>query len=280
MGGASSVPRGRKAGESEMKQKTKFAVVTKSIERFNAISGCFAHEDVQLRRFDDDLQLTRELHREECGAVLYDADAGLEPRRPLFAWRACQGERRVPLLVFGRFADRDALTAAFDAGADDVVGYPFDIDELVVRTQHLIRRGGHVPPDGRITCGPYQLDQRVGMVWLRGAPLSLTAREFAIAWLLFSKAGEYVSRRQIAGAVWGCDESLVDRTLGQHVYKLRKKLGLDAASAGVQLRTVYGRGYRVEEAVPMPRAGHTVDVIGADGAPQEASNGAACTAAA
>ena len=82
---------------------------------------------------------------------------------------------------------------------------------------------------------------------MEGEPIRLTTREFAIAWLLFSRPGEYASRRHIAGAVWSSSEDIVGRTLEQHIYKLRKKLDL-SGQHGIHLRTMYAHGYRVEMA--------------------------------
>jgi DNA-binding response OmpR family regulator len=75
----------------------------------------------------------------------------------------------------------------------------------------------------------------------------LTPREFAVAWLLFSHDGQYVSRRQIAGAVWSSSEDIIGRSLEQHIYKLRKKLELQGAH-GCRLQTMYAHGYRIEVA--------------------------------
>ncbi len=77
--------------------------------------------------------------------------------------------------------------------------------------------------------------------------IDLTPREFAVAWILFSRCGEYVSRRQMAGAVWSSSDDIVGRTLEQHIYKLRKKLELNG-TRGVQLRAVYARGYQLDVA--------------------------------
>ncbi|PQV53170.1 DNA-binding response OmpR family regulator [Paraburkholderia sp. BL21I4N1] len=226
----------------------KFAVMTTSSSLFNLICQCFHDEAIECCRFLDDVALSRAIYREDYHAILVDAATGIDATRAVFARRACYGDRRAPLIVIGAFADRDSIERAFEIGADDVVLSPIDRGELEARTYQALRRFQSPTPvqsEDWAELGPYRLDRRTGTVLVDDQEIRLTVREFAIAWLLFSRAGEYVSRRQIAGAIWSSTEDIVGRTLEQHIYKLRKKLALNGAS-GVQLRTMYAHGYRVE----------------------------------
>ncbi|WP_260858222.1 response regulator transcription factor [Paraburkholderia sp. BCC1885] len=226
----------------------KFAVMTTNSNLFNLICQSFGDDTIECCRFHDDVALSRAIYREDYHAILVDAATGIDSTRAVFARRACYGDRRAPLIVVGSFADRDSIERAFEAGADDVVLSPVDRSELAVRTLLALRRFQSTPAaptEDSAALGPYKLDRRAGVVLVNERIVRLTVREFAIAWLLFSRAGEYVSRRQIAGAIWSSTEDIVGRTLEQHIYKLRKKLGLNGSS-GVQLRTMYAHGYRVE----------------------------------
>lgn len=141
-----------------------------------------------------------------------------------------------------RLRARD-IQQIFRAGADDVVLHPFDLSELHARTHALLWRSGALGHHRRqIQLGQCVLDKATRAGSLNGEPVRLTCNEFTMAWLLFSKVGECLSRKQIAGAVWGCAEDIVARPLEQHIYRLRKKLLLDGG-AGLRLRTVYARGY-------------------------------------
>ena len=99
-------------------------------------------------------------------------------------------------------------------------------------------------PSVRIAVGPYRFCRLTRTATLHDTPIRLTAREFATAWLLFSSAGAFLSRQQIASAVWGTEANVAERSIEQHVYKLRKKLGFGEAT-GVELKTVYARGYQL-----------------------------------
>jgi DNA-binding response OmpR family regulator len=238
----------------------KFAVLTTNGNLFNRICQCFsdfsdiapasttADEAIECRRFRDDTALSRAIARDDYDVIFVDASSGIESMRAALAHRACYDDRRAALIFVGDFADRSSIERAFGAGADDIVMAPLNPGELAARTRLALRRIQSDSPahvDDSLTLGAYRLDRRASVVQIHERSVRLTVREFAITWLLFSRAGEYVSRKQIAGAIWGSTEDIVGRTLEQHIYKLRKKLDLNG-TAGVQLRTRYAHGYRVE----------------------------------
>lgn len=226
----------------------KLAVMTQNTALFQLISRCFEPDGATCTRFSDDMAFARAVYRDEFSAILIDAETGMNPMRPVFARRSCYADRRAPLIVVGAREDRSTIAHLFDAGADDVVLFPVNAYELTLRVHLALRRHQPAQPgtDGdRLSCGRYMLDRRTCTVWIDEEAVRLTSREFAIVWLLCTTPGEYVSRRQIAGAVWSSAEDIVGRSLEQHIYKLRKKLKLDG-SHGMRLRTMYAHGYRVE----------------------------------
>ncbi|MFM0170877.1 response regulator transcription factor [Paraburkholderia sediminicola] len=233
----------------------KLAILTRNADLFRLICECFV--SATCTKFADDLTLARALYRDEYSAIIIDADTGVNALRPVLARRACYADRRAPLIVVGAKEDRHSIAQLLDAGADDVVLAPIDTRELALRVYLAWR---HFSPaetaelGDHLERGVYRFDRHACSVFVSGEQLHLTPREFAIAWLLFLHAGEYVSRRQIASNVWGDQEDIVRRTLEQHIYKLRKKLGLDGRH-GATLRTMYAHGYRVEivEAVVRPQ---------------------------
>ncbi|HVW50630.1 MAG TPA: response regulator transcription factor [Trinickia sp.] len=224
------------------------AVMTQDAALFSLICQCLEAEGTQCSRFDNHVALARAVYREDYGAILVDAAAGIDPMLPVLARRACYADRRAPLIVVGASDDRNSIAQLVDAGADDVVLSPIDPRELALRVHIALRRFQPAQPGDADDCleyGAYRLDRRSCTVFVEGEPIRLTTREFAIAWLLFSRPGEYASRRHIAGAVWSSSEDIVGRTLEQHIYKLRKKLDL-SGQHGIHLRTMYAHGYRVE----------------------------------
>ncbi|MET0383957.1 MAG: response regulator transcription factor [Burkholderiaceae bacterium] len=235
------------------------AIISTRVNVFDSLSQSLSVGGSNCIRFDDGLQLARAALRQGFDVVLLDAWAGLDAVRPAFdRCRRLPGQP-VPVVLVGLSADGADLELAFELGVDDVVTAPIDDAELVARTRCAARRAhpALMRLDDQIVCGAHRLDRGTGTAFVDGEPIPLAGREFALAWLLFSRPGTLVTRREIACEVWLSSEDIVGRTLEQHVYKLRKKLRLHGAY-GAQLSTHYALGYRLEVApdcAPPPRAG-------------------------
>jgi two-component system response regulator QseB len=146
----------------------------------------------------------------------------------------------VPVLVL---TARDAVSdrvAGLNAGADDYVLKPFDMQELVARIHALIRRHG-----GRLSAqhiiGALVVDPARQTVSLRGDPVAVSPREFAVLEALVRKPGTVLSRQALEEAVYGWQEEVASNAIEVHLHHLRRKLG-----AGV-IENIRGVGYRVTE---------------------------------
>ena len=144
----------------------------------------------------------------------------------------------VPVLIVSA---RDALPdriGGLNAGADDYVSKPFDFDELVARLRALLRRhaGSGTP---RLECGALVLDPVARSVSLRGVPVALSAREFAILEALMRVPGAVQSTEALEEAVYGWRQELDSNAIQVHLHNLRRKLGAET------IRNVRGVGYRV-----------------------------------
>lgn len=168
-------------------------------------------------------------------------DIGLPTRSGLEVLRAArQAGNRVPILLL---TARDTLKdkiAGLDAGADDYLLKPFDLDELRARIRAIVRRGeGHI---GSTLCsGDLVLDTAAHVVTLAGDAISLTPREFALLELLLMRRGRVVSRRDIDAHLHGWQIENDSNVLDVHISALRKKIGGDI------IQTVRGIGYIVEK---------------------------------
>ncbi len=166
-------------------------------------------------------------------------DLGL-PRRGglelLRDWRA-RG-RGVPILIT---TARDAVAdrvAGLNAGADDYLVKPYDLDELLARIHALLRRrAGRIEPVLRH--GPLQLNPLTREVTLRGEPVALSPREFALLQALLDRPGAVLSVAQLQARIYGWDDEVGSNTVEVYIHALRRKLGSGA------VRNVRGVGYMI-----------------------------------
>ena len=147
----------------------------------------------------------------------------------------------IPVLIL---TARDAVAdrvAGLDAGADDYLIKPFDLDELAARIRALLRRRAGRPAPGIEHLG-VTLDPAGHRVTREGAEVALSPREFALLQLLMERPGTILSRAQLEERLYGWGEEVESNAVEVHVHGLRKKLGSDF------ILTVRGVGYRVRPA--------------------------------
>ncbi len=138
---------------------------------------------------------------------------------------------------------RDAVyhrVEGLNAGADDYLVKPFDLNELLARCAALIRRA-HGRASPVITHGDMMLDPLSKTVQVAGAPVALSALEFAIAEYLMNNIGRVLSKQQIESSIydWSHDD-IGSNTVEVHISALRRKLGRDF------IKTIRNVGYVIE----------------------------------
>ncbi len=146
----------------------------------------------------------------------------------------------LPVLALTARDTTSQRVEGLDAGADDYLIKPFDIDELLARLRALTRRAqGRVSP--LLVHGALTLDPAAKTVQQKGRPVALSAREFAVLLVLLENAGRVMSKDQIADKLYDWDTEVESNTVEVHISHLRKKLGENL------IRTIRGLGYIVEK---------------------------------
>lgn len=143
----------------------------------------------------------------------------------------------MPVLILTARDSIDDRVAGLDAGADDYLLKPFDLNELFARIRALSRRPQALKASERIRHGVIEIDQDQMLAWCNGEPVSLTRREFSLLSLFMNHPGQVYTRQQLEQALYSWDDDVGSNALEVHIHHLRKKLGSKT------IRTIRGIGY-------------------------------------
>ena len=141
------------------------------------------------------------------------------------------------LIITARDSLNDRL-AGLNAGADDYLLKPFDLDELIARIRAVVRRSHHTGTPW-LECGALRLDPEQKTVTLHGEPVALSAREFAVLETLMQRPGTVISRAQLEDSLYGWEHEIGSNAIEVHLHHLRRKLGAHV------IGNVRGLGYKV-----------------------------------
>jgi len=154
-----------------------------------------------------------------------------------------EGGNAVPILML---TARDAVESrieGLDCGADDYLVKPYDFGELLARLRAVIRRGRQPVLPERLMVGPLTVDTRSRRARVRDAEIVLTAKEYALLEYLARRAGDVVSRGDIAEHVWDEHYDPLSNVVDVYIQRLRRKL--EAAGQESLIRTRRGEGYQL-----------------------------------
>ncbi len=181
------------------------------------------------------------LAREAVDAVVLDINLpGLSGLEVLGGMRR-RGDTTPVILLTARGETRDRVLG-LDAGADDYLVKPFDMDELSARLRALLRR--RTADQGNIVAvAELSLDRTARRLFMGDRPLDLPRRELALAELFLLKLDQIVSKEQILDHLYGGGSEVDSTTAELYVHRLRKRL----AGSGVAIKTVRGLGYYMEK---------------------------------
>jgi len=143
-----------------------------------------------------------------------------------------------PTIILTARDEVQSRIAGLDAGADDYIVKPFDLDEVLARMRSVLRRAAG-RGDSAIRHGELSLDPVTRTVERGGVPVSLSAHEYSVLEALLQRPGAVLSRTQLEDRLYGWDEPIGSNAVEVYIHGLRRKLGSDS------IRTLRGVGYFV-----------------------------------
>lgn len=143
-----------------------------------------------------------------------------------------------PVIILTARDEIQHRIAGLDAGADDYIVKPFDLDEVMARLRSVLRRAAG-RGDPSIRNGEIRLDPVSRTVERNGVPVGLSAHEYSVLEALLQRPGAVLSRAQLEDRLYGWDEQIGSNAVEVYIHGLRRKLGSDA------IRTLRGVGYFV-----------------------------------
>jgi two-component system KDP operon response regulator KdpE len=176
-------------------------------------------------------------------------DLGLPDLDGIEVLHGIRGWNPVPVVVLSARATSDEKVAALDAGADDYITKPFEMNELLARVRAAVRRGWIAGADSSphlVATSSFEIDLAAGVVTRSGAQVRLTPTEYHLLEVLARHSGRLVTQKQLLLDVWGPGYEKESHYLRVYMAQLRRKLEPDPAHP-IHLITEPGLGYRLDE---------------------------------
>ena len=155
--------------------------------------------------------------------------------------RRIRSENDIPVIFITARGREEDILSGYDLGCDDYIVKPFLLSVLYSKCEALVRRAKNISDNNQLTCGTISLDTVTLRCFADGEEVELPPKEFAILRYLLEHEDWTVTRDTLLDRVWGYDYFGSDRVVDNHIKKLRKALG----SAGAQIKTLVGRGYKL-----------------------------------
>ncbi len=170
----------------------------------------------------------------------------------LDGWEVCQrlrqnpDTRSVPIIMLTAKGKEEDKVRGLELGADDYLTKPFGLREFLARVRALLRRTHDFRrPSAPLQFGAMEIDHASHRLTMHGQDVELTPKEFALVEMLAHNYGQTLNREQLLQKVWGLDYVGGERTVDEHVKRVRQKLA-EADPDHTYIQTVWGVGYRFE----------------------------------
>jgi DNA-binding response OmpR family regulator len=195
--------------------------------------------------FSNGLDMQKALQRDTYDVVLLDWNMPGQTGFEVLKWAGENLEAAPPFILLTSRQDKSDIVAGLEAGAVDYIVKPESEEVIRARIEAAARRTAVRETRDKAEFGPFEVDYNARSISRDGEAITLTAKEYDLAVLLFENIDRPLSRSYLFSRVWGGNIDVETRTIDMHISRLRSKLGLTPES-GLVIRTVFGFGYRMD----------------------------------
>ena len=157
--------------------------------------------------------------------------------------RAARKKGNCPIILLTALGSDENILKGYELGCDDYVVKPFVMRHLYAKSLALLKRAKRDGEDGVISSGAIELNKRTMNVTVNGREIDLNSKEYALLFYLLMNKGCILTREAILDHVWNDNLDVSDRVVDNTIRRLRNALG----EASSQVKTVFGRGYKLTE---------------------------------
>ena len=158
----------------------------------------------------------------------------------------CKAARKkgdCPIILLTALGSESSILRGYELGCDDYVVKPFVMRHLYAKSLALLKRAQKSAAGEVLKCGAISLNRRAMVVTVNGREIEIQAKEYALLYYLLSNKDSILTRENILDHVWGDNLDVSDRVVDNTIRRLRATLG----EASAQVRTVFGKGYKLTE---------------------------------
>ena len=195
--------------------------------------------------FTNGLDVQKALQRDTYDVVLLDWNMPGRTGFQVLEWAAENIEFPPPFILLTSRQDKSDIVAGLEAGAVDYIVKPESEEVIRARIEAAAKRTAVKEIRDTAEFGPFMINHSARKITRDGEAITLTAKEYDLAVLLFENIDRPLSRSYLFSRVWGGNIDVETRTIDMHISRLRSKLGLTPES-GLVIRTVFGFGYRMD----------------------------------
>ena len=149
----------------------------------------------------------------------------------------------IPVIIVSARHEKIDVIEGFRIGADDYISKPFDLEELVMRVNSVLRRSNPSVVNSTLRVGPISLSEETYEVTFNSQPIEVSKTEFRLLQYLMENSGRVVTKERLLDAIWGYDFQTTTTVVDTYISYLRKKFHKDGFEG---IKTIRGIGFQLK----------------------------------